>query len=665
MSTKKVVAALVIALAVLAVAVPMTTVLRPAKAASTVTVTLKVVPGITYTYAPNGDSYNTSQGSLSLAGAKLFVQVEYTNGTVISSQMVTVNKSGYITVAVPSGTAVDILINVAGLGGVYIPVSAIYDATFTANTVSNVSVSMNVIPIKLVLSNGTPITVLMATAWTYNQTGAVVTDSAMVNNVTGVANEIIPYYLDKLFYTSPISPLWPNYLFGFMELGPSYYTTFSYWALGKKVTVTAYGTKGATKSTTPAGGAIAFLNGTNYFLGFWVHSAGYVGYNTTLPKPTWYLLYTQADPANDTSYWLFVPVNASTGWALFVPWLNLSVSYGYRFAYLISTTVNQTPYTFVFHNLTGSGYIKATPMTFGTTGITSLPFNKSLTAVMSGSNAGAFNGTGKLVLELIGPPPFNYANVSETGVFYTNMTNGWAPIIPTANPWPFSYGKKIVVNGKVFALAINSTSTGYLYPTGKFTASPTLYAYGTQIFYTPYKLSNSTSSTAYVVIKGKVTTLYGNYTVPNGTVEIVVNNGATNVYTVNVSVKSGAFSSPALSLSPTTNYTYKVYYYNASTEVLSSNTSGTNVVFSGTPSGFTTLTVASTSTSTSTSTTTTTSPSTGTSVSINPLYVALGLIFLVIIIVAIVAATHGAKHAIEETIRRYVKEDRGDYVTGS
>jgi len=659
MSMKKIIVALVIVLAVLAVAVPLAAVLRPAKAASTVTVTLKVIPGIKYTYAPSGASYNTSQGSLSLAGANLFVQVEYTNGTVISSQMVTVNKSGYITVAVPSGTAVDILINVAGLGGVDIPVSAIYDATFTANTVSNVSVSMNVIPIKLVLSNGTPITVLMATAWTYNQTGAVVTDPAMVNNVTGVANEIVPYYLDKLFYTSPINPLWPNYLYGFMELGPSYYTTFSYWALGKEVTVTAYGTKGATKSTTPAGGAIAFLNGTNYFLGFWVHSAGYVGYNSTLPKPTWYLLYTQADPANDTVSWLFVPVNASTGWALFVPWLNLSVSYGYRFAYLIATTVNQTPYTFVFHSLTGSGYIKATPLTFGTTGITSLPFNKSLTAVMTGSNAGAFNGTNMIPLELIGVSPFAYANISKTGVFYTNMTNGWAPIIPTANPWPFSYGKKIVVNGKVFALAINSTSTGYLYPTGKFTATPTLYAYGTQIFYTPYKLSNSTSSTAYVVIKGKVTTLYGNYTVPNGTVEIVVNNGATNVYTVNVSVKSGAFSSPALSLSPTTNYTYKVYYYNASTEVLSSNTSGTNVVFSGTPSGFTTLTVA------STSTTTTTSPSTTTSVSINPLYVALGLIFLVIIIVAVVAAVRGAKHAIEENIRRYVKEGRGDYVTGS
>ena len=663
MPTKKIIAALVIALAVLALAVPMAAVLRPAKAASTVTVTLKVIPGIKYTYAPSGASYNTSQGSLSLAGANLFVQVEYTNGTVISSQMVTVNKSGYITVAVPSGTAVDILINVAGLGGVYIPVSAIYDATFTANTVSNVSVSMNVIPIKLVLSNGTPVTVLMATAWTYNQTGAVVTDFAMTNNITGVPNEIIPYYLGKYFYTSPINPLWPNYLYGWFELGPSYYTTFSYWALGKEVTVTAYGTKGATKSPTPAGGAIAFLNGTNYFLGYWVHSAGYMGYNNTLPKPTWYLLFTQADPANDTSYWLFVPVNTSTGWALFVPWLSLSVSYGYRFAYLIATNVNQTPYTFVFHSLTGSGYIKATPMTFGTTGITSLPFNKTLTAVMTGPNAGAFNGTNELVLEYIGLSPFNYANVSKTGVFYTNMTNGWAPIIPTANPWPFSYGKKIVINGKVFALAINSTSTGYLYPTGKFTATPTLYAYGTQIFYTPYRLSNSTSSTAYVVIKGKVTTLYGNYTVPNGTVEIVVNNGATNVYTVNASVNDGSFTSPALSLSPTTNYTYELIYYNASTEVLSSSTSGTNVEFSGTPSGFTTLTVA--STSTSTSTTTTTSPSTPTSVSINPLYVALGLVFLVIIIVTVVAATHGAKHAIEETIRRYVKEDRGDYVTGS
>jgi len=119
---------------------------------------------------------------------------------------------------------------------------------------------------------------------------------------------------------------------------------------------------------------------------------------------------------------------------------------------------------------------------------------------------------------------------------------------------------------------------------------------------TPYRLSNSTSSTAYVVIKGKVTTLFGNFTVPNGTVEVIVNNGNTNVYTVNVSVVNGAFSSPALSLSPTTNYTYELIYYNGSTEVLSSTASGTNVVFSGTPSSFTTLTVASTSTTTTTTT---------------------------------------------------------------
>jgi len=191
---------------------------------------------------------------------------------------------------------------------------------------------------------------------------------------------------------------------------------------------------------------------------------------------------------------------------------------------------------------------------------------------------------------------------------------------------------------------------------------PALYAYGTQIYYQAYKLSNSTSSTAYVVIKGKVSTLYGNYTVPNGTVEVVVNNGATNVYTINVTVNNGVFSSPALSLSPTTNYTYELVYYNGSKEVLSSSSSGTNVEFSGTPSGFTTLTVASTSTSTTTTTTTTSTSTSTTTTTINPFYIFLGLA-LVIIILAIVAVGRGTKHAIEEAVRKYVKESKGDYVS--
>ncbi len=159
-------------------------------------------------------------------------------------------------------------------------------------------------------------------------------------------------------------------------------------------------------------------------------------------------------------------------------------------------------------------------------------------------------------------------------------------------------------------------------------------------------------------IRGKVTTLYGNYTVPNGTVEVVVNNGATNVYTINVTVKNGVFSSPALSLSPTTNYTYELVYYNGSKEVLSSSSSGTNVEFSGTPSGFATLTVASTSTTTTTSTSTSTTTTT-----INPFYIFLGLVALVIIIVAIVAVGRGTKHAIEEAVRKYVKESNGGYVS--
>jgi glucan phosphoethanolaminetransferase (alkaline phosphatase superfamily) len=116
---------------------------------------------------------------------------------------------------------------------------------------------------------------------------------------------------------------------------------------------------------------------------------------------------------------------------------------------------------------------------------------------------------------------------------------------------------------------------------------------------------------------------------------------------------NGTFSSPALSLSPITNYTYKLIYYNGSKSVLSSNASGTNVVFSGTPSGFTTLTVASTTTTSTTTTTT----------SINWFYVLLAVIVLLIIAVAIVAGSHGAKHAIESQVRKYVKEGKEGYVT--
>ncbi len=139
-----------------------------------------------------------------------------------------------------------------------------------------------------------------------------------------------------------------------------------------------------------------------------------------------------------------------------------------------------------------------------------------------------------------------------------------------------------------------------------------------------------------------------------------MNNGATNVYTINVSVSNGAFSSPALSLSPTTNYTYELIYYNGSKAVLSSSTSGTNVEFSGTPSGFTTLAVA--STSTTTTTTTSSSTPTSTTTSINWFYVLLALIVLLIIAVAIVAGSRGAKHAIESQVRKYVKEDKEGYI---
>jgi len=96
------------------------------------------VPGIYYNYVPLeswGLTGNASYDSLSLAGAKFLVEVEYTNGTIYSTQLVTVNQSGYISFAVPYNTPVNIFLNVSGYYGTTFPVGAIYDATFTSNKV--------------------------------------------------------------------------------------------------------------------------------------------------------------------------------------------------------------------------------------------------------------------------------------------------------------------------------------------------------------------------------------------------------------------------------------------------------------------------------------------------------------------------------------------------
>jgi len=666
MSLRKVALGLMIVLIALSALVPLAIYGQPARALSTVTVTLKVVPGIYYNYVPlasYGFYGNASAGSLSLAGAHLLVEVEYTNGTVYSTQLVTVNQSGYITFAVPYNQPVNIFFNVSGYYGTTFPVGAIYDATFTSNTVSNVSVAMSVYPIPFYLCNGSKVVVKLAEAWTYNQSAGPAIASGLYKTSSGYT-VMLPFYYSTATNGNAITPATgDNALAGF-DVAPNYETTYWYWALGKNVSVTKYGSNGFPLNKNPAGVAWSFLNGTQYLVGVIVHFAGRQGLTPT-GIPTFYLLYNKADVANDTDY-MFIPVNTTTGWAVFLPWINMSAGYGYFFGAVLITTFNQSLPVFTFYNLGGTGYLHASPLDLGSLGLTSIAFNKTLTVKMSGSSFALWwNGTNVKLLEVIGPGSLSsltpaWTNVSATGTFYTNVTNGFVPMWPADNAWPFSYGKEITINGKVYALALNATYSGYITMCQK--VPPALYAYGTQIYYTPYRLSNSTSSTAYVVIKGKVTTLYGNFTVPNGTVEVVVNNGATNVYTVNVTVKNGVFSSPALSLSPTTNYTYKLVYYNGSKEVLSSSASGTNVEFSGTPSGFTTLTVASTS-STTTSTTTTTSPSPSAPTTINWFYVFLGLIFLVIIVMVIVAVGHSTKHAIEEAVRKYVKESKEGYVS--
>ena len=662
MSLRKVALGLMIALIALSALVPLAIYGQPARALTTVTVTLKVVPGIYYNYVPlasYGTTGNASAGSLSLAGAKLLVEVEYTNGTVYSTQLVTVNGSGYITFAVPYNQPVNIFFNVSGYYGATFPVGAIYDATFTSNKVSNVSVAVSVYPIPFYLCNGSEVVIKLAEAWTYNQSAGPAIASELYKTSSGYT-VMLPFYYSTATNGNAITPATgDNALVGF-DVAPNYETTYWYWALGKNVSVTKYASNGLPLNKNPAGVAWSFLNGSQYFVGVVVHFAGRQGLTPT-GIPTFYLLYDKADVANDTDY-LFIPVNSTTGWAVFLPWINMSAGYGYFFGAVLITTFNESLPVFAFYNTSGKGYLHATPLAFGSLGLTSISFNKTLTVKMAGTSFALwYNGTNLKLLEVIGPGSLSsltpaWTNVSASGTFYTNVTNGFVPMWPANNAWPFGLGKKITINGKVYALALNSTFSGYISVCQK--VSPALYAYGTQIYYQAYKLSNSTSSTTYVEIKGKVSTLYGNYTVPNGTVEVIVNNGNTNVYTVNVSVVNGTFSSPALSLSPTTNYTYKLIYYNGSTEVLSSNASGTNVVFSGTPSSFTTLTVASTSTTTTTTTSTTT-----TTTAINWFYVLLAVIVLLIIAVAIVAGTHGAKHAIESQVRKHVKEDSGGYVT--
>ena len=666
MSLRKVAIALMVALIALSALVPLALYGQPARALSTVTVTLKVVPGIYYTYVPlagfAGTYGNASAGSLSLAGANLLVEVEYTNGTVYSTQLVTVNGSGYISFAVPYNTPVNIFLNVSGYYGATFPVGAIYDATFTSNTVSNASVAVSVYPVPFYLCNGSKVVIKLAEAWTYNQSAGPAIGSMLYKTPSGQYTVMLPFYYSTATSGNPITPATgDNALAGF-DVAPNYETTYWYWALGKNVSVTKYASNGLPLNKNPAGVAWSFLNGSQYLVGVVVHFAGRQGLTPT-GIPTFYLLYDKADVANDTDY-MFIPVNSTTGWAVFLPWINMSAGYGYFFGAVLITTFNESLPVFTFYNTTGKGYLHVTPLAFATPtlGLTSITFNKTLTVSMSGSSYALwYNGTKVKFLEVIGPGSLSsltpaWANVSATGTFYTNVTSGFVPMWPASNAWPFGYGKKITINGKAFALALNSTFSGYIGMCQK--VAPALYAYGTQIYYTPYELSNSTSSTAYVVIKGKVTTLYGNYTVPNGTVEVIVNNGATNVYTVNVSAVNGTFSSPALSLSPTTNYTYKLIYYNGSKSVLSSNASGTNVVFSGTPSSFTTLTVASTSTTATTTTSTTTTTTT-----INWFYVLLAVIVLLIIAVAIVASTRGAKHAIESYTRKYVKEGSEGYIT--
>nr|MCG2874737.1 hypothetical protein [Acidilobus sp.] len=370
MGLRKVAIALMVALVALSALAPLALYGQPARALSTVTVTLKVVPGIYYNYVPlasYGTYGNASAGSLSLAGAKLLVEVEYTNGTVYSTQLVTVNGSGYISFAVPYNTPVNIFLNVSGYYGTTFPVGAIYDATFTSNKVSNVSVAVSVYPVPFYMCNGSKVVIKLAEAWTYNQSAGPAIASMLYKTPAGYYTVMLPFYYSTATNGNAITPATgDNALAGF-DVAPNYETTYWYWALGKNVSVTKYASNGLPLNKNPAGVAWSFLNGSQYLVGVVVHFAGRQDLSPT-GGGTFYLLYDKADVANDTDY-MFIPVNTTTGWAVFLPWINMSAGYGYFFGAVLITTLNESLPVFAFYNITGKGYLHATPLAFGSLGL--------------------------------------------------------------------------------------------------------------------------------------------------------------------------------------------------------------------------------------------------------------------------------------------------------
>ena len=620
-------------------------------------ITLHLIPGINLvTY---GTSYvNESGWSISLAGTRLVLEVvNDSSRKPVYTEIVTVNKSGDIKFPVPKGIPVTIWLNATGFGNYGVPVTWINEVTFNSNGTYNQAVTLDDEVIPIVLPNGTTEYVKIAMAYSFLGDGAGMLRSAPVS-VSSSANGtvIIPIALWYGWSSPQLKPVSP-YLAFYFSGGSNDNTTYTWINLSKTYTLKVY--KGGTMpaggisnfTIMPVGGGFQFVNGTCQLVGLWYYMHGYgvaPGFTSTNKGIVWYDTANEIDPANDSD-WIFVPVNWTTGWAdIEVNFNKTSPAFYNWWGYMV-TTCNQTNINgYLIYNFTSKKWVSVTAGMLGAAFYGAITFNKTFNIGETGSVASNMNGTAFKFLELAGPNVL--INLSATGEFYTNVTNGWLPYFMNNYPWPVTLPAKLVIGNHLVLVAINSTKVVYQHFGAKMSVTPTEYAVAPAIYFKAYRYSNSTSTNTYIEILVYPRTYVGNATILNGTVEVILNNGNTNVYTGNVTVSNGVAKVVIGGLSENVNYTLTVKYFNASKTVLSSTQSNTSLTTSVVPASLSTVQVASTTT-----TTTTTSPSTGTSVS---LATVLFIIVVILVIVGVIlAAQHHAKRTMFNKAFRYVREE--------
>lgn len=646
------------------------------------------------TYYDNSTVYKGGIGKLNsnLAGVPVLV-VLYLNGSLAGTKYMKVNGSNEIKIAgIKSGTKVRVLLNETGFAGQSIVVGDTGNVTVSSDTDVTVYVGLAKYYTRIPCgSKNYNITVVLA--WTWWQAGYSPSFDAIINDVEYNASG----------HSVGGSWAWPMTLAGPLGLNVSGLYTHQGWIWDESLPLSTssdwpegnysisqllvWETAGlANGSIYTSSTVVTFSTSPSATFKYGVLKYGYNAYigvldmNGTGPANlvgAWMVLGTESSASGTITTgnfyafgppsWgltnfkgaIFVPKNWTTGWVVFPLTVNLSLNQVYAGAAellwacnLTRIPVGQVPlFNGTYYNVSW-GY----PAYSAVVGFNSSYINMSFNYW----TASEFGSDFINVLEWMGSDLFN--NVSKTGELYLNVTEGYLPIFPVW--WKPSAVWKVTLpsvlklpNGVVLGKALSTPPTIYINwsvgaPKFKASFTPPAMAFAPNLTVLAWRLSNSTSSTAYVYFKVLVVNPFTGTPVPNGTVELVVNNGNTNVYTGNITV-SGGVASAVLSLSPSVNYTVKALYYNASTYVLPSSVSGVEAEGSVVPSSLPSATVQVSSTTTTTTTTTT---------STTTWFIILIVVVVLVVVIAIAAAAKGVKHAIESEYRRYVRREEDRYV---